>query len=101
MFFRAGLPEILDSNRCRHGDFEFGPVAVFQHNRPDRLQQLMLLRVEFLNTAAGNAGQDIGQGHQAANAFANLNQVCLEKRSLFESVSRRLNGMFIFNILVT
>ncbi|KAK7108844.1 hypothetical protein V1264_016508 [Littorina saxatilis] len=56
---KKGLPETLDSNRSRHGDFEFGPVAIFHH--PGRIQQMMLLRVEFLNAAAAQQGADVNQ----------------------------------------
>ncbi|KAK7478891.1 hypothetical protein BaRGS_00029872, partial [Batillaria attramentaria] len=59
---KKGVPEILDSNRSRHGDFEFGPIAIFHH--PGRIQQMMLLRFEYLN--AVNNDPDLGDINQSA-----------------------------------
>lgn len=58
-----GAPEVLDSSRSRHGDFEFGPIAIFHH--PRRIQQMMLLRFEFLNTVTTDP-VELGELHRVS-----------------------------------
>lgn len=59
---KRGAPEVLDSSRSRHGDFEFGPIAIFHH--PRRIQQMMLLRFEFLNTVTTDP-VELGELHRS------------------------------------